>query len=115
MRDFTNAHDFVIAINYHSYSNLLLWPWGYDYLLTPDNEIFVEIGDTVASYNYYAPGPGWMLYPVNGDSDDWMYGEQTSKNKILSMTMEVGSSDDYFWPPLSRIVRQPKKEDFYEN
>jgi len=114
MRDFTNAHDFVIAINYHSYSNLLLWPWGYDYLLTPDNDIFIVIGDSVTSYNYYAPGPGWMLYPVNGDTDDWMYGEQTSKNKILSMTMEVGNSDDYFWPPLSRIV-DLTTENFYPN
>lgn len=35
-------------------------------------------------------------YVVNGDSDDWMYGEQGEKAKIYAYTPEVGPS---FWPP----------------
>ena len=102
MRDFIEAHEFVITLNYHSYSNLLLWSWGYTQAYTPDEDIFHEIGDTVNNMNGYAPGPGWILYVVNGDADDWGYGEQTTKNKVFSMTAEVGGSSDGFWPPLSR-------------
>jgi len=29
IRDFCNAHEFLFTLNYHSYSNLLLSPWGY--------------------------------------------------------------------------------------
>ena len=38
MRDFCNEHEFRIALNYHSYSNLLFSPWGYTSTPPPDNE-----------------------------------------------------------------------------
>ncbi len=104
VRDFVESHNFVISMFFHSYQNLLLWPWGYlDGLITPDEDIFEQIGDTVQAFNGYDPGPGWQLYVTNGDSDDWMYGEQVAKNKVFGMTMEVGSFDDGFWPNTSRI------------
>lgn len=104
IRDFITSRNFVISMFYHSYSNLLLWPYGYlDGLITPDNDIFTEIGDTVNAFNGYIPGPSWQLYVVNGSSDDWIYGEQTLKDKIFAMTMEVGSQADGFWPATSRI------------
>ncbi len=103
MRDFIEAHNFVITASFHSYSNLVLWPWGYDYLYTDDENVFSLLGDSIAAYNNYFPAPGWTLYLVNGDTDDWGYGEQTSKNKNLAITFEVGSTTDGFWPALSRI------------
>jgi hypothetical protein len=110
MRDFALAHDFVITLYYHSYSNLILYPWSYERgLFTPDDHIFSSIGNTLNSFNGYTRGPGWILYPTNGDSDDWGYGEQTLKNKNFSFTVEVGSYDDGFWPELNRI--QPLVEE----
>ncbi len=103
LRDFTISHDFVLIANYHSHSNLIIWPWGYDKLYCPDEDIFAQIGDTVQAMNNYDPGPGWTLYVVNGGTDDWYYGEQTLKDKQFSFTLEVGSYDDNFWPPASRI------------
>ena len=103
MRNFIEAHNFVITVAYHSYSNLVLWPWGYDYLYTEDENVFSLIGDSISAYNGYSPGPGWTLYTVNGDTDDWGYGEQTTKNKNLAITCEVGSNSDGFWPNPSRI------------
>ncbi len=105
MRDFVNSHNFVLALNYHSFGNDFLFPWGYDYVYTPDDELFRAIGDSVSSFNGYAVGTGWeLLYLTNGDADDWMYGEQTSKPKILSFTPEVGNSFDGFWPAEARII-----------
>ncbi len=104
MRDFTNSKNFKTALNYHTYSNLLLYPWGYINQPTVDNEIFVEYTADMTRYNNYTTGqPPVILYDVNGSTDDWMYGEQITKPKILSLTPEVGSSSDGFWPPQSRI------------
>ncbi len=104
MRDFTLAHDFQIVIYYHSYSNLILWAWGYETgLYTPDQPIFQAAGDSMSHFNNYNPQVGWLLYPTNGDTDDWYYGEQTAKDKIFSFTFEVGGYEDGFWPPTTRI------------
>lgn len=103
MRDFTIAHEFVITVYMHSYSNLILWPWGYDYLVTPDQDLFRIMGDSMASYNGYSPTAAHGLYTANGVTDDWGYGEQTLKNKNLAFTFEIGSSSDGFWPETSRI------------
>ncbi len=103
LRDFIAAHDFVLTIYYHSYSNLIIWPWSYDRLYCPDEDLYAEMGDSAAAMNGYAPGPGWILYVVNGGSDDWGYGEQSLKDKNFSLTLEAGSYDDNFWPPASRI------------
>ncbi|MDP2207991.1 MAG: M14 family zinc carboxypeptidase [Bacteroidota bacterium] len=95
-----------LVLNYHTYSNLLIYPWGYiPSAETPDSLLYREYAKDMTQFNEYVYGtPSQLLYPVNGGSDDWMYGEQTMKNKILSMTPEVGTSTDGFWPPTSRIL-----------
>jgi hypothetical protein len=104
IRDFTNSRNFKITVTYHSYSNLILWPWGYDYFLTPDEDIFSEMGDSVVAFNGYAPGPAHTLYPANGVTDDWFYGADLMHPKIYAFTPEVGGSSDGFWPPTYRIT-----------
>lgn len=102
IRDFTNSKTFKTTLNYHTYSNLLLYPWGYVNTPTPDNDIFVEYSTDMVAYNGYENGqPPVILYDVNGSSDDWMYGEQTTKPKIFAMTPEVGSTG--FWPSQGEI------------
>ncbi len=103
LRDFIIDHDFSMAISYHSYSNLVLWPWGYDRIFTPDNDIFQAMGDSAAAFNGFTPIVGWGLYVTNGDTDDWGYGEQSLKRKIYALTLEVGSETDGFWPAANRI------------
>jgi len=104
MMSFVESRNFTITVNIHSYSNLILWPYSYDYdLYSPDEGIFRAMGDSMSVFNGYYPTVGWVLYPVNGDADDWFYGEQTTKDKIYSFTFEVGSSIDGFWPATSRI------------
>ena len=104
LRDFSIAHEFEIVAYYHSYSNLIIWPWDYDYFLyTPDENIFQALGDSMSVFNYYAPSVGWTLYPVNGGTSAWYYGEQTLKNKSFPFVIEVGDYYDNFWPPTYRI------------
>lgn len=103
---FCEQHEFDLAFNYHSYGNYIIYPWGYNDQLTPDSSYFISIAEEFTKFNDYVFGTGIQTvgYSVNGDSDDWMYGEQTSKNKIFSMTPEVGTQADGFWPAQSRIL-----------
>lgn len=103
---FTENREIALTLNYHTYGNLLIYPWGYaPSLYTPDSAIFVEYAKILTENNSYTYGTGDQTvgYVTNGDSDDWMYGEQSSKPKILSFTPEAGDSDDGFWPPGNRI------------
>ena len=105
MKYFCEEHDFGIALNYHSYSNLFLYPWGYVPELCPDDQLFNTYSKMLTVENGYTYGPAsTTIYPTNGGSDDWMYGEQTTKNKILAWTPEIGSQADGFWPMQSRII-----------
>ncbi len=105
VKEFCEAHQFRIALNYHSYSNLLLYAWGWSGDLTPDEPAFNEYARQMSVDNRYTYGPGYStIYPSNGGSDDWMYGEQTTKDKILAYTPECGGSNDGFWPSTDRII-----------
>jgi carboxypeptidase T len=99
-------HQFEIALNYHTYGNLLIYPWGYlADLYTPDSAQFVQYAQFLTEDNKFKYGTGnqTVNYTTNGDSDDWMYGEQTSKPKILSLTPEAGDGVDGFWPAQNKI------------
>jgi len=106
LRDFTYQHDFKLAFNYHSYSNLLIYPWGYigDFL-TPDSSLFVDLAVDMTQFNNYTYGTANQTvgYLVNGEANDWFYGEQVGRDKTYAFTPEVGSFSDNFWPPQSRI------------
>ncbi len=107
IRNFCNAHTFVSALNAHTYGNLLVYPWGYiPGLLTPDSATFINLGVhlTEESRFQYGTADQTVAYVVNGCSDDWMYGEQTTKPKMFAMTPEAGSATDGFWPVSSRIL-----------
>ncbi len=107
IKHFCEAHNFLIALNYHSFSNLLIYPWGFvGSFLTPDSTLFEEYAGLMTDENNYLAGTADQTvgYLVNGDADDWMYGEQETKNKILALTPEVGGGNDGFWPPQTRII-----------
>ncbi|MCS7075446.1 MAG: M14 family zinc carboxypeptidase [Bacteroidia bacterium] len=107
VRNFCQSKQFKIALNYHTYGNLLIYPWGHlPSYYTPDSAQFVEYAKLKTKANNYLYGTGNQTvgYVVNGDSDDWMYGDQATKNKIFSFTPECGTPSDGFWPAMSRII-----------
>jgi len=115
MRNFCEANEFRIALNYHSYGNLLLYSWGYTDTLCPDDDIFSAHGKIMTRENGYEYGAGsTTIYPTNGGSDDWMYGEQDTKDLIYSYTPEVGGSFDGHWASMDRIIPLCQ-ENMYQN
>jgi len=87
-------HEFVTALNFHSYSNLFIYPWGYQSVQCEDSSAYFSWGEISTRTCHYVVFPGFELYSTNGDADDWMYGETTGKNRIFAVTPEVG---ERFW------------------
>jgi len=107
MRDFALGRQFRMANNYHSYGNYLIFPWGYiANFYTPDHSVFVAWGQDMTQFNNYTDGTANQTvgYTVNGEANDWLYGEQTQKGKVFGFTTEVGTGSDGFWPSQSRII-----------
>lgn len=99
---FCEQHQFKMALNAHTYSNLLLYPYGYaNNVPTPEDNLFKAFSEIMVKENGYDNIISSELYPASGTSDDWFYGEQITKPKIYAMTPEIGSS---FWPSQSAII-----------
>ncbi len=75
-------------ITLHSYSQLVLWPWGFDYPEAPNHTQLQTLGRKFAYFNGYDPGQSSDLYPAAGTTDDWAYGELG----IAAYTFELGTS-----------------------
>jgi len=97
MKWFVEQHNFVLALNNHTFGELIYYPFGYADLATPDDNIYQAITGQMTSQNGYTP---LRDSPFSGDSDDFMYGTVGTHNKIFAMTPEIGTS---FWPPASSI------------
>ncbi len=107
MRDFLLTKKIKAALNYHTFGNLLIYPYGALVRETPDSLIYREYARDMTAFNGYVYGTDQQTvgYATRGNSDDYMYdGEPFSiRGKIFAMTPEVGSSSDGFWPSRSRI------------
>ncbi len=92
--------EFKLVFNWHSFSNLILYPWGHcTDCQTPDHEFIVYHGDQMAVMTNYENIQSSDLYPTTGDFCDWHYGVYNS----YCYTMEIGGSDDGFHPHPDKI------------
>lgn len=76
----------------HSYSQLVLWPWGWTNSgsagWAPNAAQFETLGRRMAWFNNYTPEPITGLYPADGTSVDTVYGELG----VASFSFELGTS-----------------------
>jgi len=94
---FVEQHEFVLALNNHSFGELLFFPFGYANVATPDEDLYLGLGSLLTSQNGYSE---LRDSPFSGESDDFMYGTLGTHSKIMAFTPEIGTS---FWPPASNI------------
>lgn len=109
LRDFFIAHPNVrVQLDVHSFSQLILWPYGYTPILSPDHATYQDIGSAMKSLIYgvhglhYNIGPIYTaIYPVSGDSLDWTYAQRG----ILSYSYEARDTGFYgFTLPQEQII-----------
>ncbi len=107
LRDFCAAREFTCWLSYHSYGELLLYPWGFISDFTPDQKVFAALGAALAAGTGYVVGNPALgtIYITNGDSDDWAYGEIAAKNRIFGFTPEVNSSAQGGFAPAESYIQ----------
>ncbi|MBN1297144.1 hypothetical protein JXA80_10220 [bacterium] len=92
----------VFDISYHSYSELVIYPYGCDGEITPDHDAVSAIGQGIASVIEcdsgtmgYSPGTCWeLLYATDGGDIDWYYTDLGT----FAYVIEVNSMSQGFLP-----------------
>lgn len=87
----------VFDISYHSYSELVLYPYG----CKPNeaDQTVVNIGKKLGELLDYVPGTPWeLLYNADGGDIDWMY----AKYQVMSYVLELNSRREGFQPSYSK-------------
>lgn len=77
-----------IHMDIHSYSELVLWPWGDTKTVAPNGIAMQTLGRKFAFFNGYLPEQSIGLYATDGTSDSVSYGELG----VAAFTMELGTS-----------------------
>ena len=102
------------SIDFHTFSELVLWPYGYTYsdtapgLTARDRNAFATLGRQMASTNGYTPEQASDLYITDGSIDDWLWGSQ----RIFGYTFEMYPSSgglNGFYPPDEVIARETSR------
>jgi MYXO-CTERM domain-containing protein len=101
LRDLMIAQPQLVAhVDFHSYSQLILRPWGYTYDAPPDEASLAMLGQRMSDAMWSATQTDYPsihaaeLYPAAGAVDDWAYGERG----LMAFTIEM-RGDDFVVPP----------------
>ena len=119
VRDFVNSRvvggvqQLRTAIDFHTYSELVLWPYGYTYsntatgMNTDQYNTFATMGRAMAGTNGYTPQQASDLYIADGTLPDWAWGT----HRIFAFTFEMypRSSSPGFYPPDEVITRETSR------
>jgi carboxypeptidase T len=101
MRDFlasrvvNGRQQIRVAITFHEYGRLVMWPYGYTKtdvpgdMTTDDQAALARIGRHMAATNGYRPEQASDLYITSGTSRDYEYG----RYRIFSYTFELSIKD----------------------
>ncbi|NYI08318.1 M14 family metallopeptidase [Allostreptomyces psammosilenae] len=113
-RRINNVQQIRASIDFHTYSELVLWPFGHTYSdtttgMTQDQrDTFAAVGTAMAATNGYTPQQSSDLYITDGTIDDWLWGNQ----RIFAYTFELypGPNSSYgFYPPDEVIAAQTSR------
>jgi carboxypeptidase T len=119
LRDFVNSRviggvqQIKAHIDFHTYSELILWPYGYTTantapgLTADDRNAHMTLGQQMAATNGYTPEQASDLYIADGTIDDWLWGQ----HKIFTYTFEMypRTSNPGFYPPDEVIGRETSR------
>ncbi len=97
MKELMDSHHFVAGLNYHSYGELVLFPFGYNNgVVAPDHDALEELAIAIATPMGYNPQQAWELYPAMGTTDDYSYGMHGTFSFLIELATE-------FIPPAAQV------------
>lgn len=105
VRNFCRQHRFKLCLNYHTFSDVLIYPYGFRNQQTADSATLGRLGHEIVRESHYAVGTcqQTLFYLTNGGSDDYLYTPEPGKPRIYAYTPEVGQD---FWPIEDEILPQ---------
>ncbi|MCP4363878.1 MAG: carboxypeptidase, partial [Planctomycetes bacterium] len=77
-----------LYIDIHSYSELVMWPWGDTYTAAPNGTQLQTLGRKFAYFNGYIPLQIGRIFSSTGDTSSYAYGELG----IASYGFEIGTT-----------------------
>ena len=104
----------TVAIDFHTYQELVLWPYGYTFTDVPadmtqdDHDVLVTMGQAMAATNGYTPEQASDLYITDGTINDWLYGVHGIMNYTFEMYPRT-STQGGFYPPDEVIPTQTSR------
>lgn len=110
LRDLALREGVSSHIDFHSYGQLLLYPWSYQSAPAKDRDRFRGLGDRMAAAMYaqhqmtYKLQSGADLYPAAGTATDWMYGEAHALSYTIELRPKSGGGLGGFVLPPAQIV-----------
>jgi len=106
---------FILAVDYHSYSQLILRPYGWSRNPAPNEAVSKLVGDGIRDAirgvhsKTYTSEASWELYITSGSAQDWWYSEAKVP---FSYTIELRDTGAYgFVLPPAQII--PTGEENY--
>jgi hypothetical protein len=102
-------------IDFHTYSELVLWPFGYTYndtapgMTQAEYNTFATLGQQMAATNNYTPEQASELYITDGSIDDWLWGDQRIYSYTFEMYPASASGLNGFYPPDEVIAAQTSR------
>lgn len=99
MMNFVGSIKPVFDISYHSYSEIVIYPYGCRPNRTPAEEAVETVGKEIGQKIDYKPGTAWeLLYNADGGDIDWMY----TQHQVIPFVIEVNSTWAGFHPSYSQ-------------
>jgi hypothetical protein len=118
IRNLIIDNDICAVISWHTYGELVMWPWGYsEDVQAPDDNYLSEVGAGIAiritsqdGNGIYTPTQAAGLYPTTGDTVDWVYGygHYVVGRQIFPFTIEACDS----FHPSPEFLEQVCKENY---
>lgn len=102
-RDLFAGKNFQAMITYHSFSQVILYPWGYTEQPTEEDQLLDQIAADMSTfiqsvngnvYDYYQSGE--LFYLTNGDTTDWTFGTYGIPSYTIELPPEGEPQGGFF-------------------
>ena len=85
-----------LYLDIHSSGRLILWPWGFTSNPAPNGAALQTLGRKLAFFNGHTPQQSIGLYPTDGTTTSYGYGELGIASYTYELGTEFFESCDYF-------------------
>jgi hypothetical protein len=90
VKSFVERNDISVSLSFHSYSEVIFYPWMHTSKKTPHEDVFISLGENMSNINdyYLYKGRDYLIPRYGGTlgtSENWLYKE----HGILSFTVEL--------------------------